>query len=300
MGEIQGAVLSKDLSQVDEKEFELMGGKASSLAILLQKNFPVPSGFVVFREPQTEGEFASLVGLWKSQGSPPVAARSSASGEDSSDFSYAGQFITVLHIETAKDLAAAIDKCFKAVHLKSSRAYAEHFDQGQIPMHVLVQRMINSQFSGVYFSVDPRIEKSSWLVEVVEGQGEQLVSGQVTPFRFKAGDESAFPKKWKKEYLEQVIYWGQQVEKAFGYKVDMEWAIDHEGQFWILQSRPITALAAPSSQQRNLQQELQRLQKSHPFGAVWDSHTFTEWTGTQTELTHDLWRKTFKKTVPLT
>ncbi|WP_415061794.1 PEP/pyruvate-binding domain-containing protein [Bdellovibrio sp.] len=285
----------RDLVHADKSELQLMGGKASSLAILLQKGFPVPEGAVLFHEPLETQTYDAITTWWENQGAFPVAVRSSASGEDSPDFSYAGQFVTLLHIATKKDLCAAIKTCFQAVHRTASQAYASHFERAEIPMHVLIQRMINSQFSGVFFSMDPRAENSSWLVEVVEGQGEQLVSGQVTPFRFSAGKDSAAPARWKKEYLEQVVHWGQEVEKTFGYKVDMEWAIDQEGRFWILQSRPITAHAAPSSRRKVLDQEWQRVRSSYPQESIWDGHTFAEWTGIPTELTFDIWQRTFQE-----
>lgn len=285
----------QELNKANEAELHLMGGKAGTLAQLLQKNFPVPEGAVLFHEPQDSQSLQAISNWWLTHGAFPVAVRSSASGEDSGDFSYAGQFVTLLNIKTKEDLEAAIKTCFQAVHRTASQAYASHFDQPQIPMHVLIQRMINSQFSGVYFSVDPRQENSSWLVEMVAGQGEQLVSGQVTPYRFSSHSTPATPPHWQKEYLAQITYWGQEVEKTFGYKVDMEWAIDQEGRFWILQARPITAQAAPSSKRRILEQEWTRILSEHSDDSMWDGHTFAEWTGVPTELTYDLWQKTFQE-----
>lgn len=286
----------QELSKANESELNLMGGKAATLAHLLQKGFPVPEGAVLFHEPQTEAGFEHITSWWEKQGAFPVAVRSSASGEDSVDFSYAGQFLTLLHIASKNELIAAIKACFQAVSRKSTQAYSSHFERAEIPMHLLIQRMINSKFSGVYFSVDPRSESSTWLVEVVEGQGEQLVSGQVNPFRFTNDQaKGSVPVEWKPEYLQQIVHWGQEVEKAFGYKVDMEWAIDQAGHFWVLQSRPITAHGAPSSRQKVIEQEWQRIQAAYPEDSIWDGHTFAEWTGVPTEATYDLWQKTFQK-----
>lgn len=285
----------QEMKNATEAELQLMGGKAGTLAQLLQRHFPVPEGAVLFHEPQDSETFEKVATWWGQNGGFPVAVRSSASGEDSGDFSYAGQFVTLLHISNKEDLFAAIKTCFQAVHRKASKAYASHFEQPEIPMHVLIQRMIDSRFSGVYFSVDPRHENSSWLVEVVEGQGEQLVSGQVTPFRFSPNSTPELPVNWKSEYLEQIVHWGHEVEKTFGYKVDMEWAIDQEGRFWILQSRPITAHAAPSAKRKILDQEWQRIQSAYSSNCTWDGHTFAEWTGVPTELTFDLWQKTFQE-----
>ncbi|MGE5087268.1 MAG: PEP/pyruvate-binding domain-containing protein [Bacillota bacterium] len=285
----------QDIRKATQAEVHYMGGKAATLSLLQQKGFPVPPGSVVFQEPQSEEEFAPLLEWWNKMGSFPVAVRSSASGEDSGDFSYAGQFVTLLHVQSAEDLKTAVKTCFQAVHRTASKTYASHFDQPQIPMHVLVQRMIDSQYSGVFFSVDPRRSESSWLVEVVEGQGEQLVSGQVTPFRFDQNGSSTTPKNWRPEYLQTIVQWGLKVEQEFGYKVDMEWAIDQEGTFWILQSRPITAQGAPSNNRKILDQEWQRLSEQFSLDTSWDGHTFAEWTGLPSELTFDLWQRTFNE-----
>lgn len=289
-----------ELANANESELHLMGGKAATLSHLLKKNFPVPEGLVLFREPKTPTEFQQVIHWWEKSGAYPVAVRSSASGEDSADFSYAGQFVTLININSKNDLIAAIKTCFEAVNRKSSQSYASHFERAEIPMHVLVQRMIQSKFSGVFFSQDPRDEKSSWLVEVVRGQGEQLVSGQVNPYRFipsensKQQQQQSFPEEWKQEYLETIVHWGKKVEAFFDYKVDMEWAIDQEGNFWILQSRPITAHGSQSSRQKVVEAELQRILKTYPADSIWDGHTFAEWTGVPTELTYDLWQKTFQ------
>lgn len=291
---MQRPPIFQDIKKASKNELQLMGGKASTLAVLLQNNFPVPEGSVLFEEPQKSEDLQELFTWWEQNGCFPVAVRSSASGEDSGDFSYAGQFLTLLHITTETDLRNAIDKCFAAVHQKSSKAYASHFDQPNIPMHVLIQRMIDSKFSGVYFSLDPRKENSSWLIEVVEGQGEQLVSGQVTPFRFSADEKTTPPEEWQPEYLETVAHWGQKVREYFGYEVDMEWAIDQQGRFWILQSRPITAHTASADKKMAIKQELQRILEESSPESSWDGHTFAEWTGIPSELTFDLWSQAFQ------
>lgn len=285
----------QELQKALPQELQLMGGKASALAVLSQKNFPVPPGAVLFQEPTDAKVISQIFSWWHEQGSFPVAVRSSASGEDGSDVSYAGQFVTVLNVKTPEDLQAAIKTCFNAVHRTPSQAYAEHFNQPEIPMHILIQRMIDSKFSGVYFSQDPRTEKTSWLVEMVEGQGEQLVSGQVTPYRFSIGITPPTPHDWKNKYLDTVIHWGQEIEKTFGYLADIEWAIDQEGQFWILQSRPITSKVTSTSRNEILKNELLRITKNSAVDSAWDGHTFAEWTGIPSQLSYDIWRNAFEK-----
>lgn len=285
------------IDQASTEQMCEMGGKAATLAKLSIKNFPVPAGAALFKKPITQEEWNQVVNWWTDQGSPKVAVRSSASGEDSADFSYAGQFLTLLQISTKAQLCDAILACFQAVAQKSSQAYTSHFKIDDIPMHVLIQHMIQSEFSGVYFSKDPRHEHAGWLVESVAGQGEQLVSAQVTPFRFSekvdktqsVGQE--IPKNWQSNFLDEVVRWGKKVEEELGYKVDMEWAIDSQGKFWILQARPITTENRTSED--HTIREMARIRSEYAPDTKWNGHTFAEWTGTPTELTFQLWQKAF-------
>ncbi len=267
---------------------------------LESKGFPVPQGFAVLAEPKQEQEWLPLFSWWQQQGQPKVAARSSAQGEDGAENSFAGQFITILQISNEAELKSAVKKCFKAVHQKNSVDYTKHFSQNTVQMRVYVQRMIQSEFSGVFFSKDPRGTENSWLVEVVHGQGEQLVSGQVTPVRFSKDQTENYLNRphfenWKKSYIDEIAIWGEKVEKHLGYSVDMEWAIDADSKFWILQARPITTFAGMTQKRRWIEEEWSQLNSIYTNEDSWDGQLFAEWTGLPSEMTFDLWRRTFSK-----
>ena len=276
------------------------GGKAAVLIELEVNNFPVPTGFAVIMEPQSEDDWRPLLAWWKEKNHCKLAARSSAQGEDGSENSFAGQFLTILQITTENELKAAVKKCFNAVHSKNSLEYTHHFSQKSVNMRVYVQQMIQSDFAGVYFSKDPRGIEKNWLVEVVKGQGEQLVSGQVTPVRFSENKAESYKEhsgfnRWQQVYLENIVNWGKKVENFLNYPVDMEWAIDEHGMFWILQARPITTFAGMTQKRKWLDDELKKINNVYNAEDAWDGQVFAEWTGLPTEMTFSIWKRAFAK-----
>ena len=286
-----------EIKNATQAQLDQMGGKAATLAKLLQLEFPVPPGLSVLSPKLKDLDWIYLQDTVEEQKLFPVAVRSSAQGEDGSEVSYAGQFKTFLNISTTADLTQAIQNCFDSVAKASSQSYATHFDREQIPMRVLVQKMISPKFSGVYFSQDPRNEARGWMIETVEGLGEKLVSAQVTPFRFfqknMTGSKASIPAKWRSEFCDVISAWAQKVEQALDYQIDMEWAIDQEDRFWILQVRPITTAISTLNARSVLSDELVRLKTTANSKTIWDGHSFAELNGVPSELTYDLWRQAF-------
>ncbi len=287
----------RTLEAIAQTRDSSVGGKAYNLALLQQAGFSVPEAIVLSR-PSTVLDSEQLLEWWRKIGDPPLAARSSAQGEDGKNASFAGQLTSVLDIKTPDELNSALTTCFDSGNRMASRAYQDHFQQNLLSMNVLVQRMIHPRFSGVFFSCDPRGESKSWLVEVVSGLGEQLVSGQVTPFRFmqnellqddsqemsngklskkpqekiqeeiqkkmqkkmqKKNQISGEPTGWATTNLEKVVSSGIEITEYFGFPVDIEWAIDEAGKLWILQARPITTMSPSLDVDEIVQLELKKL-----------------------------------------
>jgi len=73
----------------------------------------------------------------------------------------------------------------------------------------------------------------------------------------------------------------------------MEWALDENLDFKMLQARPVTAMQSISNQVKIVETELERLKVSYPDNPTWDGQTFAEWTGFPSYLTFSLWRNAF-------
>lgn len=274
-----------------------VGGKAYNLSKLYQKGFNVPKGIIVSQMLSAK-DWEDLEKWWSENKEKKLAIRSSASLEDSSGFSFAGQNKTFLNVDRVEDIRRSIELCFESFKSSASSSYQEHFlkkqeDNPEFMMNVVIQEMISPLYSGVFFSQDPRGKSAGWILEAVEGLGEDLVSGKVTPTQY-----SQFTKFQDSllsiKQVEKIVEEGMKIKDFFGYDVDVEWAIDREGELFILQSRPITTLKnGESDKHRILEQELKRISDQYSQETVWDGHTFSEWAGTPSEMTRSLWEKAF-------
>lgn len=274
------------------------GGKAQSLALLSQEGFQVPSGIILDKLPKEEEEFKTIYSWWEKIKNQKLAVRSSARGEDSGEFSFAGQNSSFLEIESREGLKLAIEKCFDSIKQSASQAYGEHFlgKNREQSMNVLIQQMVHAKFSGVFFSKDPRGTSNDWILEVIEGFGEDLVSGKKTPDSFNSSNELNWEGKLlSKDRVLEIAELGKKVKEYFKYEVDMEWSIGHDDRLYLLQARPITTLS--KNKEVDIDEvastELKRLQEKYESNTVWDGQTFAEWTGYPSPLTFDLWRLAF-------
>jgi hypothetical protein len=112
-------------------------------------------------------------------------------------------------------------------------------------MNVVVQEMIDSDKAGVLFTASPD-NGSAILIEAVSGQGENLVSGQVSAHRYEISRKCyrPCPDDLLSESEVRLLYeTGKQVRSTFGGEKDIEWAI-RDGRLYLLQMRPITTLGS--------------------------------------------------------
>jgi rifampicin phosphotransferase len=274
-----------------------LGGKGAVLGQLVSRGLPVPDGAILTRLPVSDADWQSVFAWWTSLGKPPLAVRSSALGEDSQELSYAGQNQTYLNVASEEQLRDSVHRCFESIHGESSQTYRHFFSQGKArdgEMNVVLQQMVNPKFSGVYFSKDPRGKERTWIIELIEGLGEDLVSGRKTPFFITADNRAGITVPGLDTFnFEKVLSLGAKVQEMSGYEVDMEWALDQNLEVKLLQARPVTALRSLSTQAKLVEGELARLKKAYPDNPVWDGQTFSEWTGFPSYLTFSLWRSAF-------
>lgn len=224
-------------------------------------------------------EFSEDIGVKN----PEVAVRSSATAEDLPDASFAGQQDTYLHINGEEELLNHIRDCFASLWTSRAIYYREkqNYDHFDVALSVVIQKMVNSEKSGVMFTANPiNNSKDEMMINASYGLGEAVVSGIVTP------DEYIIDKKTKKvieksisekeymviknekgvgtrtvnvkdvlganaikaealsqEELDTLIERGLKVEKLYGSVQDTEWGFDTDTkEFYFLQSRPITTL----------------------------------------------------------
>jgi len=226
---------------------DTFGGKAANLATLLQANLQVPDGFAIGvddfdKQGQLKAEVSAELEALLDQ-SKLYAVRSSATVEDAKDTSWAGQFETYLFVEP-KDVVNKINECHSAIKARA-RAYATETGESQdIKVGVVVQEMIDPVYAGVLFTKNPVSGANEVVLEYVEGVGEQLVSGKVTPKELSWDRKKQSLSGAKAPFnAEEVIDAGLRIEKIFdGTPQDVEWAVDKDGKLWITQSRPITTL----------------------------------------------------------
>ena len=203
---------------------------------ILNKNFP-------------EDLKKEIISNYKKLKNKKVAVRSSATAEDLPNASFAGQQETYLDIYNENELIKSVQKCWASLFTSRAIYYREKnsFSHSNVLISVVIQEMVDAKYAGVMFTVDP-VNKKYILIEVVEGLGEQLVSGQVTPNTYFMNknyhkiEEKIEHFSIEPKLIEQISRIGERIEKHYKYPQDIEWAFDKKDRLFILQSRPITTL----------------------------------------------------------
>ena len=204
-----------------------------------------------------------------------VAVRSSATAEDLPGASFAGQQATLLNIRGEANLLEAVKECWASLFTARSIFYRT---QNKIPhekvkIAVMVQKMVQSQVSGVMFTVNPVTnEKEQVIIEAVWGLGEMIVQGSVVPDRYivqkethdilakeisdqgvalvKVGSENKeieVPQKRRgiqkisDKEVTRLAQLGENLQKHYYFPQDVEWAKEGKN-LYIVQTRPITTL----------------------------------------------------------
>ncbi|HZL07871.1 MAG TPA: PEP/pyruvate-binding domain-containing protein [Candidatus Dormibacteraeota bacterium] len=279
---MQGSFI-KQLSEVNQQDVKLVGGKAASLGEMLSAGIPVPGGFVIttdaFRtglSQELENEILQAFDALKAE---RVAVRSSAVAEDSISASWAGQLETYLNT-TKGELLNAVTKCWESIKSGHAAAYAaEHgVDESQQAVAVVVQAMVDSETSGVLFTANPVTEnRDEVIIEAVYGLGELLVQGMVTPETLRIDKSTGkvshrLPSKQRTKLIHKngknqeapvassakpiisdrnikdLVTLADKIERHYKVPQDIEWAIRGD-QLFIVQSRPITTLGEAQAAQ---------------------------------------------------
>ena len=233
-----------------------------------------------FRELIRSGNFSTetkklIADKYKSLGENiRVAVRSSATAEDLSDASFAGQQESYLNVVGIDDVLLQIRNCYASLWGNRAVSYRFHqgYDQTTVAIAVVVQKMVESEKAGVLFTVNPLSQNTNEMqINASYGLGESVVSGRVTPDSYivtKTGrliettigsketkiiygnkdtveiavDEEARKKRVLEDNeISGLVDCGLKIEKHYGMPMDIEWAIK-DNNIYILQARAITTL----------------------------------------------------------
>jgi len=292
-----------------------VGGKGYSLGRSAGAGLPVPPGFVVTTDAyqrlrpagvRTDADFVSRVAEHLRQlGDGPVAVRSSATGEDGSETSFAGQQETILGVRGLDAVLAAVERCWASLHTDRAKAYRakQGVAETGLAMAVVVQELVPADAAGVLFTRDPLDATGRrMLVEASWGLGEVVVSGRVTPDRFQldrdtgavldrqlgakdvrvtAAGEEPVPDADRGRFclsdseLSQLLDLGRRVEAFDGEARDIEWAVAG-GRVYLLQSRPITVATAAERETVRRKVVADLGAKAVPGGTVWVRYNLSE------------------------
>ncbi len=238
-----------DLFEISEDMLDKVGGKARGLYLLNKYGFDVPGGFIIYGAGR-EDDLLPAVEHYKKSRLKRVAVRSSATSEDGADFSGAGQYSTYLDVDGHAEFSEAVKNCIGSLSNETAKAYSDTFLSGkQGDMTVVVQEMVEARAAGVCFTKHPS-QPDGLLIEAVAGAGEQLVSGKTAAQQYTvgAGKTITLPKDslLSEAELKQIEEDSKRAEALFGTPLDMEWAIDKDGNLHWLQARPITVDDVPT------------------------------------------------------
>ncbi|MFF5932681.1 PEP/pyruvate-binding domain-containing protein [Streptomyces sp. NPDC012508] len=243
-----GSVLVLPLAAVEDGQRDLVGGKAAGLAALIALGERVPDGFCVTTEAHRSGEVprAEVLAAYDRIGGGPVAVRSSATAEDLPYASFAGQQDTHLGVTGADALIDAIRGCWDSLHSERAIAYREAngIAHDSARMAVVVQPMVDAEVAGVLFTANPLTgSRAESVVDAAPGLGTAVVDGTVDADHYVLGGERIEERGClTPARLRELREVGERVAAGLGAPQDVEWAYDHDGVLWLLQSRPVTTL----------------------------------------------------------
>jgi len=205
-----------------------------------------------------------------------VAVRSSATAEDLPDASFAGQQESYLNVLGWEDVVARVQDCWASLFSARAIFYRQEqgFDHFKVGIAVPIQAMIESEVSGIMFSVNPMTNNKTQIsIEAGYGLGQTIVSGEVTPdqflvskYDFKILEKHIAKQSWQltrkgkipisRVYQEKqklsddlvvrLAKIGKAIEDHYKFPQDMEWGME-AGRLYIVQSRPVTTLSNESA-----------------------------------------------------
>ena len=235
------------LDDPDALEAQVVGAKAAALAAARRAGLPVLEGAVLTTGLNAVNQGLAGLAAWtrvSHGGTRALVVRSSSTVEDGREQSMAGLFTSVVDVKTLDDFRAAVD----AVLASGASSKVVPLADGRAPLAVLVQPLLHARVGGVLFGIDPVSGRRDHLVLAASEEGPVgLVQGEIdgeTATLSRRGRLLAGSSPLGPADLRRLAHLSRRVNALFGGPQDVEWAIDADGRLWLLQSRPVTAVAA--------------------------------------------------------
>jgi pyruvate,water dikinase len=236
----------------------------------------------ILNSPMPADMASQIQAAYRKLGEGLVAVRSSATAEDLPDASFAGQQRTFLNVKGKENVVTAVQRCWASLFEPRAIFYRHQygFDHLKVGIAVPVQKMVQSEASGVMFTVEPLSgDRSKIFIEAIYGLGEPMVAGEITPDQYtlekdtvkivdkvisaqewqltrdsagatgelEANIKSTIPaskqsaQKLTDEDIVALAQIGKTIEEFYQSPQDIEWAKQNKKLF-VVQSRPVTTL----------------------------------------------------------
>ena len=203
------------------------------------------------------------------------AVRSSATAEDLAGASFAGLQETYLNVTGTDQILAMVRRCWGSLFTPRVMVYRvrKGFDHADVRLAVLVQKMVDSEVSGILFTRDPNTGENHMIIEAGWGLGEAIVGGEVTPDHYVLDGQSQkilqkhlseqririvraegggnrredvparerSAQKLSDERIRALASLGRRIESHYRRPMDVEWCADRQG-LYIVQARPVTTI----------------------------------------------------------
>ncbi|MDD5086470.1 MAG: phosphoenolpyruvate synthase [Candidatus Nanoarchaeia archaeon] len=290
--------ITEILSGLDVENNDQLQSKANEVQkLIVSTEMPEHIKNEIIEAYETMGisdEQASSIDLDQKNNEEFVAVRSSATAEDLPEASFAGQQATFLNIRGNEELVKAVRGCWASLFTARAVYYRvkNNFNHMQVLIAVVVQKMVNSEKSGITFSANPSTNnKDEIIVEACFGLGEAIVSGSVNPDSYVVDknsmeiksktiseqewayvkdengktvkktikDEMKKVQKLKEEEIIGLAKIAKHLEEHYQKPQDIEWAIE-KGKIYIVQTRPITTIKDIQKQEDDSGSEKQEKQ----------------------------------------
>lgn len=212
-----------------------------------------------------------------------VAVRSSATAEDLPEASFAGQQSTYLNVKGQKNLKEALLLAWASLFEARAIFYraTKNFDHLKVGIAVPVQKMIQSEVSGIMFTVDPVTnDRRKVVIEAIFGLGELIVGGREIPDHYEVSKDKMeiiaknisvqnkqlvrnrggnkllnVSKRYQAEqklddpFIVELAKAGHAIEKHYLIPQDIEWAVEKE-KLYIVQTRPVTTIKSDADEKK--------------------------------------------------